>query len=100
VRHDPERKPGVSNLLEILSACTGPSPQVLAGQFSSYRRLKDAVADAVVELLTPLQRRYAEIAADPGSLARLLHHGATAASMLAAPTLARVKEAIGLLPAA
>jgi tryptophanyl-tRNA synthetase len=99
VRHDPERKPGVSNLLEILSACIGPSPQVLAGQFTSYRRLKDAVADAVVELLTPLQHRYAEIAADPGSLARLLHHGATAASTLAAPTLARAKEAIGLLPA-
>jgi tryptophanyl-tRNA synthetase len=99
VRHDPERKPGVSNLLEILSACTGPSPHALAGQFTSYRRLKDAVADAVVELLTPLQHRYAEIAADPGYLARLLHHGATAASTLAAPTLARAKEAIGLLPA-
>ena len=100
VRHDPERKPGVSNLLEILSACTGSSPRDLAGQFTSYRRLKDAVADAVVELLAPLQHRYAEIAAEPGYLARLLHDGATAASKLAAPTLARAKEAIGLLPAA
>jgi tryptophanyl-tRNA synthetase len=100
VRHDPERKPGVSNLLEILSACTGVSPHALAGQFTSYRRLKDAVADAVVDLLTPLQRRYAEIAADPGHLGRLLHQGATAASTRAAPTLARAREAIGLLPAA
>ena len=100
VRHDPEGKPGVSNLLEILSACTGPSPQALAGQFTSYRQLKDAVADAVVELLTPLQRRYAEIAADPPYLARVLRQGASAAGTLAAPTLARAKEAIGLLPAA
>jgi tryptophanyl-tRNA synthetase len=100
VRHDPERKPGISNLLEILSACTGPSPHALAGQFTSYRQLKDAVTDAVVELLAPVQHRYTKIAADPGYIARLLHHGAAAASTLAAPTLARAKEAIGLLPAA
>jgi tryptophanyl-tRNA synthetase len=100
VRHDPERQPGVSNLLEILGACTGQSPHALAGQFTSYRRLKDAVADAVVELLTPVQRRYAEIAADPGYLTRLLHHGAATAGTRAAPTLARAKAAIGLLPAA
>lgn len=40
-----------------------------------------------------------EIAADPGYLTRLLHDGATAASALAAPALARAKAAIGLLPA-
>jgi tryptophanyl-tRNA synthetase len=100
VRYDPERKPGISNLLEILSACTGQSPHALAGQFTSYRRLKDAVTDAVVELLAPVQHRYTKIAADPGYIARLLHQGAAAASTLAAPTLARAKEAIGLLPAA
>jgi tryptophanyl-tRNA synthetase len=100
VRHDPERKPGTSNLLEILSACTGPSPHALAGQFTSYRQLKDAVADAVVELLTPLRRRYAELAADPGYLGGVLRQGATAAGTRAAPTLARAKQAIGLLPAA
>jgi hypothetical protein len=100
VRHDPERKPGVSNLLEILSACTGPSPHALAGQFTSHRQLKDAVADAVVELLTPLQHRYAEIAADPGYLARLLHPVPPPASSrrpiaLEAPTAASSKPGRG-----
>jgi tryptophanyl-tRNA synthetase len=99
VRHDPERKPGISNLLEIL-ACTGQSPDALAARFTSYRGLKDAVTDAVVELLAPAQQRYTEIAADPGYVARLLHQGAAAASTIAAPTLARAKAAIGLLPAA
>jgi tryptophanyl-tRNA synthetase len=100
VRHDPEGKPGISNLLEILGACTGQSPHALAGQFTSYQRLKDAVADAVVEVLVPVQHRYAGIAADPGYVTRVLHQGAAAASTLAAPTLARAKEAIGLLRAA
>jgi tryptophanyl-tRNA synthetase len=99
VRHDPDHQPGVSNLLEILGACTGSSPQALAGRFSSYRRLKDAVADAVVELLTPVQHRYAELAADLGYITGVLRQGAAAASTLAAPTLARAKAAIGLLPA-
>jgi tryptophanyl-tRNA synthetase len=99
VRHDPERKPGVSNLLETLSACTGPSPHALAGQFICYR---DSRTPSLTQswncsrpcsIATPRSRPILDTS-------RLLHHGATAASTLAAPALARVKEAIGLLPAA
>jgi tryptophanyl-tRNA synthetase len=100
VRHDPQRQPGVANLLEILSACTGQAPHALAGQLSSYRQLKDATSDAVVELLAPVQHRYRRIMADPGYVTGLLRHGAASASALAAPTLTRAKAAIGLVPTA
>jgi tryptophanyl-tRNA synthetase len=100
VRHDPQRQPGVANLLEILSACTGQAPHALAGQLSSYRQLKDATSDAVVELLAPVQHRYRQIMADPGYVTSLLRHGAASASDLAAPTLTRAKAAIGLVPTA
>jgi tryptophanyl-tRNA synthetase len=98
VRYDPPNQPGVANLLDILAACTDGDPAALAGAFSGYGRLKAAVADAVVAVLEPIQARYAELAADPVGLRKVLAQGAEKASALAAGTLARAKEAIGLLP--
>ena len=59
VRFDRDEKPGVSNLLEILSACTGESPEVLAGKYTQYGPLKTDTGEAVVEMLRPIQARYA-----------------------------------------
>ena len=67
VRFDPDAKPGVSNLLSILGAATDRDPEALAGDYSQYGPLKSDTADAVVELLRPIQARYAELAADPAA---------------------------------
>jgi tryptophanyl-tRNA synthetase len=99
VRYDRDAKPGVSNLLEILSACTGDSPEVLAGKYTQYGPLKSDTGEAVVEMLRPIQTRYAELMADPAELQSLLRKGAGKARTVAAATLARAQSAIGLTPA-
>ncbi len=97
VRYDIEAKPGVSNLLDILSACTGETPQALAEKYEQYGPLKGDTAEAVIELLRPIQDRFAELQADPGETQRLLRIGADKAEAIAADVLARAKNNIGLL---
>ena len=98
VRFDPIEKPGVSNLLSILSACTDSPPESLAESFSRYGDLKTAVAEAVIETLRPIQERYAELAADPLGTASILAAGAEKARSIAGPVLSRARTNIGLLP--
>ncbi|HEX2119223.1 MAG TPA: tryptophan--tRNA ligase, partial [Acidimicrobiales bacterium] len=95
---DPEKKPGVSNLLQILGAATGSRPEDLAGGYTQYGPLKADTAEAVIELLRPVRERYAELAADPEAVRATLERGAAKAQSVAAATLARAREAIGLLP--
>jgi tryptophanyl-tRNA synthetase len=99
VRYDPADKPGVSNLLEILGAATDQAPADLAKGYTQYGPLKADAADAVVELLTPVQARYRELLADKGQLTSLLRTGAAKARDVASATLQRVYDAIGFLPA-
>ncbi|HVM05148.1 MAG TPA: tryptophan--tRNA ligase [Acidimicrobiales bacterium] len=98
VRFDVEAKPGVSNLLTILGAATGRDPETVAGDYSQYGPLKADTADAVVELLRPLRKRYDELAADPAAASALLASGAAKAQPVAAATVARARDAMGLLP--
>ncbi|MBK9178301.1 MAG: tryptophan--tRNA ligase [Acidimicrobiales bacterium] len=95
---DPDAKPGVSNLLSILAAATGRSVDEAAAGYQQYGPLKSDTAEAVVELLRPVQARYAELAADPEGTARLLNQGADKAQAIASATLERARTAIGLLP--
>jgi tryptophanyl-tRNA synthetase len=97
VRFDVAEKPGVSNLLSILGAATGRDPIMVADDYEQYGALKVDTAEAVIELLTPFQARFAELESDPGETARLLRLGADKAREIAAPTLARAKANIGLL---
>jgi tryptophanyl-tRNA synthetase len=96
VRHDEANKPGITNLLEILGACTGRPPVEVAASYTSYGALKTDTADAVVSLLEPVQARYAELAADPGSVDKLLEIGRDRARAFAKPQLAAAMKAIGL----
>jgi tryptophanyl-tRNA synthetase len=96
VRHDEVAKPGVTNLLEILGACTGAVPAEVAAGYSSYGDLKRDTADAVVALLEPVQQRYAVLAADPGVVDTLLAAGRDRAAAFAAPRLDAAMRAIGL----
>ena len=72
VRYDPEHKPGLSNLLELLAVATGRKPAEVAAGYTRYGDLKADTAEALVELLRPLQARRAELAADPGAVPALL----------------------------
>ena len=90
VRRSPD-KPGVTNLLEILDACGGSADGI-----TTYGALKRTVADAVVAELEPLQKRYAELAADPTYVDGVFRAGAERCREVTAPVLAAAEAAIGL----
>ncbi len=98
VRWDPQEKPGVSNLLEILAALKGGQPRQIAAGYENYGQLKSDASEAVIETLRPLQERYREFAQDPGSVQSILADGASRATELATGTFERARSAIGLLP--
>ena len=97
---NPTEKPGVSNLLTLLSLATGKSIKELEPEYTDkmYGHLKGDVADAVVALLEPIQARYAEIRADRAYLDDVMRQGAEKASARASETLAKVYKAVGFIP--
>ncbi|MDP5227452.1 MULTISPECIES: tryptophan--tRNA ligase [Arthrobacter] len=99
VSYDREEKPGVSNLLEILSTVSDTPVDALVEQFEGkmYGHLKVAVADAVVERLEPIRSRTLELLEDPAELDRLLARGAEKARAVASPVLAEVYRKVGFL---
>jgi tryptophanyl-tRNA synthetase len=97
VRYDPEHQPGVANLLDILAGCRDETPTALAGSFGSYRELKEAVADTVVATLRPIQDRYAELTADPGTVRAILRAGAERAGEQTQAKVRQVRARLGLL---
>jgi len=99
VRHDPAAKPGISNLIEIMSVATGQPIAAVEAQYdgAGYGPFKEEVGDAVVELFAPIQARYAELRADEGELRRLLAHGADKARETSAPTLESMYERMGFV---
>jgi tryptophanyl-tRNA synthetase len=98
VRAAPD-KPGVTALLEILSAVTDTPIADLELRYEGkgYGDFKRDVADAVLAYMEPIQARYAELSADPGEVKRLLALGAERARELAVPTLELVRERVGFL---
>ena len=98
VRYDRSEKPGVSNLLDILAAATHSPVETLAASYSQYGALKKDAGEAVIEMLSPVRHRYLELLADRAELSRLLRIGNERARGVAAGTLRRVHDAIGLLP--
>lgn len=97
VRYDPETKPGVSNLLELLSVSTGTPPGELATKYENYGGLKSDTAAALVEFLRPVQQRFAELKQDPGYVTGVLRDGAERARDVASATYAKAADAVGLL---
>ncbi|MDP9181505.1 MAG: tryptophan--tRNA ligase [Actinomycetota bacterium] len=94
-------KPGVSNLLTILSVATGKAVPELEAAYAGkgYGDFKADVAEAVVELFGPVRDRYAELIADPDGLDDILQAGAVRAREVAGNTMSAVRERVGLLPA-
>jgi tryptophanyl-tRNA synthetase len=93
-------KPGISNLIEIMAVARGITPEEVEREFegSGYGDFKTAVGDAVVEWLTPMRERYAELRADGDRLEEILEAGADKARAIAAPVVAEVREAMGVGP--
>jgi tryptophanyl-tRNA synthetase len=102
IRYDPQAKPGVSNLLVILSAVTGTPVPALESEFAGqgYGRLKSDVADAVVAFAEPVAKRMAELMADPAEIDRVLARGAARARPVAEVTVRDVYERVGFVPSA
>ncbi len=98
IRFDRER-PGVFNLLTIYRAITGKPEDEIERHFEGqgYGALKQEVAEAVIDALAPLQKRFHELTDEPGLLDRVLRTGAEHAAAVANPTLAAAKRATGLL---
>ena len=97
IRYDPPEKPGISNLLEIMSVATGEPIAALEQRFQAagYGDLKEAVGESVVELLTPIRERYDALRADERELQRLLAMGSEKARRTAEPTLEAMYENMG-----
>jgi tryptophanyl-tRNA synthetase len=93
-------KPGISNLIEILAAVRGVAPESVETDFADarYGEFKAAVAEAVVGYLRPVRERYVELRGDEAALEAVLDAGAERARSLAAPTLADVRECMGVGP--
>ena len=97
VKFDKENKPGVSNLLTIYSSCTGESVETLEAKYEGrgYGDFKQDVAEAVIQLLEPIQKKYEKLIESP-ELDDILDQGAEKASIPANKTLKKAKKAMGL----
>ena len=98
IRYDPEAKPGVSNLLTILSVLKKQSMEETVSSLSGlgYGALKEAVSEAVIAELSPIQERYNAIIADKDGMAAMLKRNAERAAYLASRTLRKVYKKVGL----
>jgi tryptophanyl-tRNA synthetase len=96
-----EGKEGISNLIEILAVARGAGPEQVEREFEGegYGAFKEAVGEAVVELLAPVRERYSELRGDGTGLERTLRAGAERAREIASATLAEVRAAMGVGPA-
>jgi tryptophanyl-tRNA synthetase len=94
-----EDKPGVTNLIDIMSVATGEEAGAIETRYDggAYGQFKADVAEAVVALLEPIQARYSELRADPAELMRMLDAGAAGAREASAPTLEAVYEHMGFV---
>jgi tryptophanyl-tRNA synthetase len=100
VRRGPE-KPGVTNLIDIMSVATGEAPEAIESRYDGqgYGPFKADVAEAVVELLAPIQERYAALRGDATELRHLLARGAEKARNASAGTLEQMYDRMGFVRA-
>ena len=99
IKFDPIHKPGISNLLSIMSCCTGRTIETLEQDFKGigYGEFKQAVADSVVNLIIPIQQKYEYFLNNKELLDKILDDGALKASSYARKTISKVKRKMGLI---
>jgi tryptophanyl-tRNA synthetase len=93
-------KPGIANLIDVYAVARGVEPEQVESEFegAGYGDFKKAVAEAVAEFLAPVRERYAELRPDEAALEAALAAGAEKARAIAAPTLAEVRDRMGIGP--
>ncbi|HEY7793705.1 MAG TPA: tryptophan--tRNA ligase, partial [Gaiellaceae bacterium] len=98
VRRAPD-KPGVTNLIDILSSLTGDTADAIEARYdgAGYGQFKNDVAEAAVEAIVPIQERFAELRSDPAELQRLLARGAEKARKASEPTLDAMYDRMGFV---
>jgi tryptophanyl-tRNA synthetase len=98
IRRGGPEKAGISNLIEILAVARGTDEAAVEAEFegAGYGDFKGAVGEAVVELLAPVRERYAELRPDEAALEEALAAGAEKARAMAAPTVAEVRDLMGI----
>jgi tryptophanyl-tRNA synthetase len=98
VRRAPD-KPGIANLIDIMSVATGEAPEAIEARYdgAGYGPFKGDVAEAIVELLEPVQKRYEALRSDARELERLLAVGAEKAREASAPTLTAMFDRMGFV---
>ncbi|MBQ7736885.1 MAG: tryptophan--tRNA ligase [Oscillospiraceae bacterium] len=99
VYYDAEKKPGVANLMQIYSVCTGKSFEQIEAEFDGkgYGAFKPAVGEAVVEMLRPIREEAEHIMRDKAYLEGIYRAGAERASYVAERTLRKVYKKVGLV---
>ena len=99
VIHNPAEKPGISNLIEIMSVATGNSIAEIESSYdgAGYGQFKEDVGEAVVQLVVPIQEGYYALRSDAAELQRLLGIGADKAREASAPTLGAMHERMGFV---
>ncbi|HTS73662.1 MAG TPA: tryptophan--tRNA ligase [Gaiellaceae bacterium] len=99
VRHAPEEKPGISNLIEIMAIASGDEIPAIEARYDGggYGTFKQEVGEAVVALFEPIRQRYEQLRADEPQLHELLALGAGKAREASAPTLERMYERMGFV---
>jgi tryptophanyl-tRNA synthetase len=92
-------KPGVTNLVDILSSLTGEPPDAIESRYegSGYGQFKTDVGEVAVEAIVPIQERYRELRSDPVELQRLLARGAEKARKASEPTLEAMYDRMGFV---
>jgi len=99
VQYDKAEQPGIANLMDIYSSCTGWTYEEIESEFNGkgYGDFKVAVGDAVVDVLEPIQQRYHELIKDKGNLESLMKENAQKASHRAQKVLRKVRKKVGLV---
>jgi tryptophanyl-tRNA synthetase len=94
-----EDKPGITNLIDIMSVATGASPEEIEARYdgTGYGRFKEDVAEAVVALLDPIRLRYGELRGNPAELKAILAEGAAKADSIASETLRTAYDRVGFV---
>ena len=93
-----DEQPGLKNLFDIYCACTGKTPDEAVMEFAGcgYGQVKEAVGEAVVEVLSPLQAKMKELEKDKSYLDGIIKQNAERAYYSATKTLRKVKKKVGL----
>ena len=99
VKYDMENKPAVSNLLTIYSLFSGKAIAELEKEYEgkNYSVFKNDLAEIIIEGLSPIQKKYKELSANPDYIKKVLREGAEKAKAIASQTMAEVRSKIGFL---